>query len=141
MYVIYLLFQQHITKLFIFKRILFNEENHSGFIEIYLRNKRSHDPIFSKIKRKYRKRKIFNAEEFVVSGELQPQEKVDNITAYLQNLVIRTSNDRDNAILRMSEINLNRLTWIQEKKPTITDILETYPIYLSCIEIVITLIN
>jgi hypothetical protein len=49
---------------------------------------------------------------------------------------VRNSNDRDIVAARMLKLNVNRLVWILKVVPSITDILDKYPRYIDCVELV-----
>ena len=125
----------------ILQRCLFNEETHTGFLEAYIRNKRSNDPVFTRVKRKYTKRIRSDDDDNEDDNSITNSEKLEPIEAekiksYLKNLNIKTRTDRENAFKRMAEISGNRLAWIKEVKPTVAGILQEFPIYLECVELV-----
>ena len=115
---------------------MFDEDSHSGYLETYIRNKRSRDPLFNNIKRKYAKRNKPELEAFEITSDFLDEEHVAGVIYYLKNASIRTGPDKENVFKRMAEISINRLIWIQEQKPTLTDIFTEYPVYLDFVELV-----
>ena len=125
-----------IFKFIFFKEHLYNpnsKTNSKGFIENYIRNQRSSNPIYEQIKGKYGKRKV---EELILEGELLDEAAFEENVTFLRHKVARTSNDRDKISKKMLLIHVNRYIWIQETAPTLTDILNKYPRYIDCVELV-----
>ena len=55
---------------------------------------------------------------------------------FLKNVSIKSESDKRDILNRMAEISLQRYLWIQETSPSITEILNEYPVYFDVIEIV-----
>lgn len=75
---------------------IYNREKHSGFLELYIRNKRSHDPAFLRMKRKYTKRKRQETENDENEENVDPKDYLD-IVNYLKNQTFRSQIEKDNA--------------------------------------------
>ena len=105
-----------------------------------MRNKRSYDPLFKSIKRKYKKHRRAETDEsqpIFVIGEPVDEDYYQNMIRFLQTIRVNNSNDKEIVYRRMKEIEINRLQWIHRDHPSITQIFEIFPKYLGHIEIVI----
>ena len=71
-----------------------------------------------------------------MEGELLDEAAFEENVTFLRHKVARTSNDRDIISKKMLLIHVNRYIWIQETAPTLTDILNKYPRYIDCVELV-----
>ncbi len=107
----------------------------NSFIETYIRNQRSDNPIHAHNKRSYVKKSEEEPNIFI-RGEIANEDQFLVVTNLLKNKVVANSNDRDEVSKRMFEININRYQWIHTSHPTITDILSQFPRYTDCPELV-----
>jgi hypothetical protein len=114
---------------------IYNREKHSGFLELYIRNKRSHDPTFISLKRKYTKRKRHETELDENEENMDPKDILD-IISYLKTQTFRSQLEIDNACKRMNEISVYRFKWIKDTEPSITEILNEFPLYKQSYELV-----
>ena len=69
-------------------------------------------------------------------GEELDAVKEDEIIQFLKHKTVRNSSDRDFVANNMSKIKMNRLWWILKIVPSITEILQKYPRYVDCVELV-----
>jgi hypothetical protein len=51
-------------------------------------------------------------------------------------MIVKNENDRNRVSQLMELIHVRRYIWIFHNSPTITDILEDYPRYIKCVELV-----
>ena len=91
----------------ILKEHLYNRSK--GFLEIYIRNQRSSNPVYHHVKRVYGKRKVT---ETILEGDVVDQNDEESCIIYLKNLIVSNSNSRDDVSKRMEMIHVNRYIWI-----------------------------
>jgi hypothetical protein len=134
LYDISLLCINNLSNVLFIKEHLFNPDSTKGsFIENFLRNQRSSNPIYKDIKGPYKQKEN---EEIILEGDLVNEEKVSEIISLLKSKTISNRNDRDDVSKRMAEIHVNRFIWISELNPSLTEILSKYPRYVDCVELV-----
>lgn len=113
--------------LIFFKEHINDPENHSGFLGWFIRNQRSRNPMITT--RSY-KRKLEDEAEVNDDVNLDCDDN-ENTICYLKHKFINTEEDRQDIIKAMTKSQQNRLKWIKNDSPTLTDILERYPKYLE----------
>ncbi len=104
-------------------------------MEVYIRNQRSNNVIYSSIKGIYGKRKAEN--NIIIEGEVEEESIVETTIAFLKHKIIANQNDRNIVSQRMERIHVNRFLWIQESSPSLTEIINRYPRYKDCFELVL----
>ncbi len=93
--------------------------------------------MYNNIKRKYKKRKRTETDnELVLEGELKDDKYCEGVIAFLKTFVAKTKSDKQTIYSRMEEIRINRIVWISQNHPSLTEIFDTYPKYLDNIELV-----
>ena len=132
-FMIRFLFYQQISNILFLKRNFVDDVRHRGFLENFLRNKRSYDPLYKTIKRPYKKRQ---RDEYVVYGNEVDDDHYESVVRFLQNITAQSTRDKETVYKKMKEIEINRFIWFHEKQPTLTDIFENFPKYLNHIELV-----
>jgi hypothetical protein len=74
------------------KRNFVDGVRHGGFLENYLGNKKSYDPLYKTIKRPYKKRQ---RDESVVYGNEVDDDHYESAVRFLQNITAQTASDKE----------------------------------------------